>query len=594
MPIIGRGLGAIAGLVSLIASAPLMAQAAGEPSAVIDPACDRACLIGIERQYMAALAARDPSALPVARDLEFSENDVVLPLGKGLWATVTGVDAKGLEAADPITGNVAWFGAVQENGKPAFYAMRMHVEDGLIDEVETVVQRKGALPAPFGDAQNMQHFPEFDQVLPVGEQRSRERLLRIADSYFNTVELNDGTVFAPFAEDCSRLENGITTTAPRPGEQTSSAAIASGCEAQFKLGIYRINKRIRRHLYLVDVERGVVVGTGFFDHANEFDRYNLTDGREMKTALKWPNSISLVEAFRIRNGQIQRIEATFTYVPYFMRNPFWEPKPQPPRTAPAPAACDEDCLTGNARALMHGMVGNKWQGLPWADAVGYAENSVGIRVGEGIWATVTAADDKPLVIADPETGKAVWIGQIEEHGQPSIAAIAMSADGKKIGAVDALIRRKEYGAPFADPISAPEFALVPARRRTSRAAMSAAATQFYEALNAHGGAPAIFADGCHWFVNGADVGDCMSPFGSPALAGIERVRDRKLLAADEGRGLIAFQTFEDLPGTPGPGGQPAGTYPHTSQVVELFRFEGGKVTQVHAYTSELPYGMRPH
>ena len=41
----------------------------------------------------------------------FTENDVPLALGKGLWATVTGVDAKGLEAADPLTGNVAWFGA---------------------------------------------------------------------------------------------------------------------------------------------------------------------------------------------------------------------------------------------------------------------------------------------------------------------------------------------------------------------------------------------------------------------------------------------------------------------------------------------------
>ena len=41
----------------------------------------------------------------------------------------------------------------------------------------------------------------------------------------------------------------------------------------------------------------------------------------MKTALKWPNSISMIEAFRIRDGKIQRIEATFTYVPYFMHKP---------------------------------------------------------------------------------------------------------------------------------------------------------------------------------------------------------------------------------------------------------------------------------
>ncbi len=74
---------------------------------------------------------------------------------------------------------------------------------------------------------------------------------------------------------------------------------------------------------MIDVERGVVVATGFFDHANEFDRYKLTDGREMNTALKWPNSISLIEAFRVRDSKIHRIEAVFTYVPHRMHNPFY-------------------------------------------------------------------------------------------------------------------------------------------------------------------------------------------------------------------------------------------------------------------------------
>src|SRR6185312_8489512 len=114
-----------------------------------------------------------------------------------------------------------------------------------------------------------------------------------------------------------------TTAKPKDNSaiSTSAAAIAQGCEDQFKLGIYRINKRIRERRYpLIDEERGVVVATGFFDHANTFDTYFTTDGKERKTLLKWPNSISLVEAFKIRNGRIYRIEAVFTYVPYFMHS----------------------------------------------------------------------------------------------------------------------------------------------------------------------------------------------------------------------------------------------------------------------------------
>jgi hypothetical protein len=233
------------------------------------------------------------------------------------------------------------------------------------------------------------------------------------------------------------------------------------------------------------------------------------------------------------------------------------------------------------------MVNNQWQGLPWAETVGYAENSVGIRVGEGIWAGVKAIDQDPLVVSDVQTGKAVWIGRIEEHGQPAWAAITVSAAGDRIGAVDALIRRKEYGAPYVEPVSAPDFAPLPARRRTARADMLHAATRFYEAINAKGGAPEIFADGCRFFVNGADAADCPSPFGGPGLTSIERVRDRTLLAVDEERGLAVFRTFEDLPAV-------GSSYPRTFQVVELFRFDNGQITRVDALNSELPYGMRPH
>jgi hypothetical protein len=590
--------GALAAFAGIALAAPLAAQAPGEPSAVLDPECDRNCLIGMVRAHMAALSSRDPSGLPVAADLMFTENNVVLPLGSGLWRTITGVDATGLEAADEVTGHAAWFGSVRENGEPAFYAMRLHVTpDGLIDEVETVVHRRGGLPAPFGDWENMEHFPEFNEVLPEEERRPRERLLRIADAYFNTVELNDGQVLAPFSEDCSRLENGISTTAPPPGTPAqggngNAAAIAQGCEEQFRLGIYRINKRIRRNLPLVDVERGVVVGSGFFDHANEWDRYTLTDGREMRTALKWPNSITLLEAFRIKDAEIQRIEATFTYVPYFMHNPFYDPPSVAPEFAPDPGECNTACLTRNATALMRGMVDNQWQDLPWAEQVGYAENSVGIRVGEGIWATVKAIDSDPLVVADATTGNAVWIGRIEEHGQPAWAAVTMTADGDEIGAVDALIRRKEYGPPYTDPVSAPDFASLPARRRTDRATMLSGATRFYEAIAAGGGAPDIFSGECRWFVDGSDVANCSSPFGGESLEAIERIRDRRLLAVDEERGLAVFRTFEDFPAATGP--EPERGYPRTYQVVELFRFNDGRVEQVHAWRSELPYGMTPH
>ncbi len=413
-------------------------------------------------------------------------------------------------------------------------------------------------------------------------------------------QLNDGQVFTNFSDDCGRFENGIRTTSNTRGDGLQMAA--EGCEAQFRMGIYRINKRVRRDFFIFDEERGVAVGSGFFDHANECDRYKLTNGTEMKTVLKWPNTITMLEAFRIKNQEIQRIEAVFTYVPYFMPNPFREPAATPPEYAPQPELCDAACLEANARSVMAAYVGNKWDSVNWADKVAYSENSVGIRVGESVWRTVTAVDPKPLVVADAATGKAVWIGRIEEHGQPAWAAMTVTAAGNKVGGIEAVIRRKEYGAPYADPAEAPSFAILPRAQRSSRSELIAAGEAFYAAVDAKDGSvPEAFGENCKFVINGVDLGPCAPPFAAKRLQTMEQVRDRSLLAVDEARGLVVYQTFEDFTAidreyTDGSGEtfKDTSTYPRTMQVVEMFRVEGGKIVQVTAYTSELPYGMKPH
>ncbi len=306
-------------LLALVSAGSVLAQAPGLSSAVIKVNCDRSCLIDMARNYIKALGNKDADHARLAPDVIFSENDVTMPVGNdGLWGTISKVREGALELADAQTGNAAWFGIVEEHGKPAYLAMRIKVENKLITQIETIVNRLPDMPKPFGDPDKVSHDPTWNDILGKDEWRSRERLLTVADGYFNTVELNDGDVFTHFSDDCGRLENGVSTTS-----NGGSASIAQGCENQFKLGIYKINKRVRERRYpLIDEERGIVLASGFFDHANTFDHYLLKDGREMKTALKWPNSISLLEAFKIRDGKISRIEAVFTYVPYFMPSPF--------------------------------------------------------------------------------------------------------------------------------------------------------------------------------------------------------------------------------------------------------------------------------
>ena len=598
-----RSIMAAAGAALMAMTAgPAIAQQVDQPSAVYELGCGRECLLSVLRQYMEALRARSPSAVPLADKYQFSENSVMIPISRGIWKTVDKVDAVGLEVADTQTQNAAWFGSAVENGQPVIYAVRIHIRNRRIDEIESVVRRKTSLPAPFGDVSKMVHDPDFNKVLVPEERRPRERLRAIADSYFNTVELNDGQVLAPFHEDCGRLENGMSTTTVHRDTGAKSDFV-DGCEAQFKLGYFRINKRVRERQYpIIDTERGVVVATAFFDHANEFDRFKLTDGREQKTWLKWPNTITLLEAFRIRDAKISRIEAVFTYVPYSMHNPWLGEASSPPMPASSPAACNAQCLSGlTAKVMSAYPVRGAWTRLPWADTVGYEENSVGMQVNEGIWGSTTGIDAKPLVIADEAAGRALWLGRIEEHGQPSWAAVTVSADGDRIGRIEAMIHRKEDAGPNAEQKSAPSFPALPAARRTPRTEMLAAVDRLYAAIATQDGTvPPDLAAKCSWSVNGQSLSGCAAPFQARLFENLEQVRDRRVIATDEMRGLVAVSAYEDYPAATRKFTDTAGRsygdpllYPRTQQVVELFGFENGRIARIEGFTSELPYGIKP-
>ena len=58
----------------------------------------------------------------------FTENNVVLPVGQGLWRTIVDADDNGLAVADETTGQAAWFGSVRENDHAAFYAVRLECQ----------------------------------------------------------------------------------------------------------------------------------------------------------------------------------------------------------------------------------------------------------------------------------------------------------------------------------------------------------------------------------------------------------------------------------------------------------------------------------
>ena len=617
-----------AAVLGLLLSQAALSQAPGERSALAPQDCNRACLMEFVHDYMAALGKRSAAGLPLAAGVRFTENNVEMPLGRaGLWATATGIASTALEAADTQRGEAAWIGAVDEHGSPVYYGMRLKVQDRQISEVETIVVRNSGLPLPFGDFSKLVHDPSFGEVLADTQRRPRERLRAVADSYFNTVELNDGTVFAPFHEDCGRIENGIQTTRASAESAGNASSISPGCEAQFKLGIYYINKRVRERRYpIIDEERGVVVATGFFDHANSFDRYRLTDGREMRTALKWPNSISLVEAFKIVDGKIYRIETVFSYVPYFMPSPFYlHPQTAPPaRGAGLPgraALCDEACLLQVGDRFMDALAARRPADIPWAATVRYSENGVPMAVGDGLWASIRSKGADALLVADTRSGSVGWYGLVYDHDAPAYAGIRLKVVAGQVAEVEAIVARERNPGPWLAPAQFqldPAFSTpLPSGERGSRQQLIAAVEGYARSMERNNGRVHTRIDPqCVRRENGrvvtqpqgasaviaANAGElawgCEAQLKLGLYRPLEQLRNRRYPVVDEARGLVLTLSIADFglretayktrDGVERP---TAVRYPSSRELFEVYRVRGGRIEKVDAVSVHQPYLM---
>ena len=289
--------------------------------------CDRACLNGFVDQYMAAVAAHDPSKLPTSADVRYSENNVEMKLGEGLWQTSDGWGSYKVYVDDPQTGQVGFLGVSNEDTHLSVFAARLKVVDKKVTEIEVIVARpdrpgpQGAGPLA-GGPDNLKDKPLFSEDEPASERVSRDKLIALADGYFSTIQLNTGKLFTTFDPDCQRMENGsITANNPDPN---AGAVQKMGCQAQLETGMLKMVTRCRDRRYLVDEQRQMVFAATFFDHNGTLRKNTLVDGsvRAIGAPFDRPFSFLIFELFKIKDGKIRQIEAVLNTVPYYMPSPW--------------------------------------------------------------------------------------------------------------------------------------------------------------------------------------------------------------------------------------------------------------------------------
>jgi hypothetical protein len=269
-------------------NAAAVAQSSGQ-------ACTRDGLKAVTDNFFTALEAHNPSGVPLASGVKYTENGIVVAVGKGFWETAGKLTFK-RGMIDTKQCGTHTQTVMEENGKPMLYGVRLKIDDGKISEIEAIVVRgKEVLDVPAILATKDQ---DWEAILPPEERSSRLSMMAAADDYFELFvkEKKPKVSELVFSCFCDRWENGAQTT--KGGTNQGVAMPAHNCSPK---GFADMTHGPRR--FLVDEETGVVVAYVLFNNV-------------------WPD----FHMFKMRKGKVEWIQAYFEYGKQY-KTIGWPPEP---------------------------------------------------------------------------------------------------------------------------------------------------------------------------------------------------------------------------------------------------------------------------
>lgn len=228
--------------------------------------CTRDLLKRTLQNYLTALAARDPSTLPLSQELRFTENGEALEMGtEGLWVAA-GITKYSQSAMDTELCTVAAHAVIPDGTTDIPVALRIRVENALITEVEMIAARPGDYAAVASNTSAIIAIADsvaWEESLPEGERASRDVLIAWMDKYFRKFPRGVCAV----TSQCRRLENG--------GGNFPCGGVGATCDAGApEPGEENLPPR----LILADVETGVGVGFTIYDGHTDMHMFKMRGG----------------------------------------------------------------------------------------------------------------------------------------------------------------------------------------------------------------------------------------------------------------------------------------------------------------------------
>lgn len=302
--------------------------------------CNRECLYQFVDNFFDAMLSRCWCNLAVGPDAKYTENELPVKLGEGMWKTFSGRGTYRVYLADPASGEVGYYGTVTEdNGLlEGVIALRMKIKDHRVVELETITVReqkrpKGGLGLNTAGIMTPRTLDELDPkgfvspdaslLAPIGAAETRDQLIATTKEYFDAYAQGKGSA-APLGAQCVRRENGFAATnnpdGPTPDKaQPSFHMFSESCAGEIDRGYFPSLEKVRdlRPL-VVDETQGLVLDLAFFDNQGDVKSVAVAGVGNVTVPAEYRRAFSFMapQLFKIEGGKIREIEGLSWAVPF--------------------------------------------------------------------------------------------------------------------------------------------------------------------------------------------------------------------------------------------------------------------------------------
>ena len=283
-----------------------------------------------------------------------------------------------------------------------------------------------------------------------------------------------------------------------------------------------------------------------------------------------------------------------------------------------------DGLIGFVDRYLAAVAANDPAGLPVTDDVRFTENGQELELGKGLWAIATSVPDHDyLNVEDESLGQIGWFGVIGENGTPAVVFVRLEVRDGLIAEIETIVRREHPRLYDPENMRAPRsivFEELDPSERGSRDELVRAANLYFDGLVQVDGDMIPVTEECLRFENGTQTVhvEAVSHLAGSASASIfpmgvreqvnsryfsymDAIRDRRVVAVDESRGLVMLAVVFDhsarkrTVNVKGVGEVEVAKYhqvPNSVLIAELFKVRSGQIEHIEAVLEFVPYGAR--